>query len=56
MTRSMSLPPEVKLVRLAADLGDEEAERRLALWLDRMRERAAAGDEIARQVLAEWPG
>jgi hypothetical protein len=48
--------PEVKLVRLAADLGDEEAERRLALWLDRMRERAAAGDEIARQILAEWPG
>jgi hypothetical protein len=47
--------PEVKLVRLAADLGDEEAERRLALWLARMRERAAAGDEIARQILSEWP-
>jgi len=47
--------PEVKLLRLAADLGDEEAERRLALWLDRMRERAAAGDEIARQILAEGP-
>lgn len=47
--------PEVKLVRLAADLGDQAAERQLALWLDRMRERAAAGDEIARQVLAEWP-
>ena len=45
----------MKLVRLAADLGDEEAERRLAQWLDRMRERAAAGDEIARQILAEWP-
>jgi len=45
--------PEVKLVRLAAELGDEEAERRLARWLDRMRERAAAGDEIARQILAE---
>jgi hypothetical protein len=47
--------PEVKLVRLAADLGDEEAERRLARWLDRMRGRAAAGDEMARQILAEWP-
>jgi hypothetical protein len=45
----------VKLVRLAADLGDEDAERRLERRLDRLRERAAAGDEIARQVLAEWP-
>jgi predicted NBD/HSP70 family sugar kinase len=45
----------VKLMGLAADLGDEEAERQLARWLDRMRERAAAGDEIARQILAEWP-
>jgi hypothetical protein len=45
--------PEVKLMRLAAELGNEEAERRLARWLDRMRERAAAGDEIARQILAE---
>lgn len=46
---------EIKLVRLAADLGDEDAERRLARGLDRLRERAAAGDEVARQVLAEWP-
>jgi hypothetical protein len=47
--------PEVKLVRLAAELGDEDAERRLERWQDRMRERAAAGDEIARQILAEGP-
>jgi len=47
--------PEMKLARLAADLGDEHAERRVARWLDRMRERAASGDELARQMLAEWP-
>ncbi len=47
--------PGMKLVRLAADLGDEDAERRLELSLSRLRQRAAAGDEMARQVLAEWP-
>jgi hypothetical protein len=42
-------------VRLAAELGDEQAQRRLARWLARLRDRAAAGDEHARQFLAENP-
>ena len=46
---------DMKVVRLGADLGDDEAIGRLARWLDIMRERAAAGNEHARQVLAEWP-
>jgi hypothetical protein len=46
---------DMKVVRLAADLGDEDARCRLARGLDRLRERAAAGNEHARQTLAEWP-
>ncbi len=42
-------------VRLAADLGDDDARRHLERWLARLRERADAGDDHARQVLAEWP-
>ena len=33
---------DMKVVLLAADLGDDDARQRLARWLDRMRERAAA--------------
>lgn len=42
-------------VRLAAELGDEQARRHLAGWLARLRERAAAGNEHALQFLAENP-
>ena len=42
-------------VRLAAELGDADARRRLQGWLSRLRERAAAGDEHAQQFLAENP-
>jgi len=42
--------------RLAADLGDAGARRRLQVWLARLRERAAAGDEHAQGFLAENPG
>lgn len=41
--------------RLAAELGDVKARRRLQLWLARLRERAAAGDEHAQGFLAENP-
>jgi len=41
-------------VRLAADLGDDDAQRRLALRLARLRERASMGDDHARQLLAGW--
>jgi hypothetical protein len=41
--------------RLAAELGDAEARRRLQMWLARLRERAAAGDEHAGGFLAENP-
>ena len=35
----------MRVVRLAAELGDSGAQRRLERWLSRLRERAAAGDE-----------
>ena len=45
----------MRVVRLAAELGDDAARRRLQGWLARLRERAAAGDEHARQFLADNP-
>jgi hypothetical protein len=45
----------MRVVRLAAELGDDGARRRLQAWLSRLRERAAAGDENAREFLAENP-
>jgi hypothetical protein len=42
-------------VRLAAELGDEQAQRRLAGWLARLHERAVAGNEHALLFLAENP-
>jgi len=47
--------PGMREARLAAELGDVKARRRLQLWLARLRERAAAGDEHARRFLAENP-
>jgi hypothetical protein len=57
---------DMRVVRLAAELGDDAARRHLERWLSRLRERAAAGDEHARgflaenpdwqQLLAEWAG
>jgi hypothetical protein len=45
----------MRVVRLAAELGDDAARRRLQGWLSRLLERAAAGDEHARGFLAENP-
>jgi DNA-binding GntR family transcriptional regulator len=45
----------VRVVRLAAELGDDTARRRLQAWLSRLRERADAGDEHTREFLAENP-
>ena len=45
----------MRVVRLAAELGDDAARRRLQAWLSRLRERADAGDEHAREFLAENP-
>jgi hypothetical protein len=42
-------------VRLAAEVGDADARRRLRGWLSRLREHAAAGDEHAQRFLAENP-
>jgi hypothetical protein len=57
---------DMKVVRLAAELGDDAARRHLERWLSRLRQRAADGDEYARgflaenpdwqHFLAEWPG
>jgi hypothetical protein len=56
----------MRVVRLAAELGDDGARRNVEHWLSRMRQRAADGDQFAleflaenpdwRQYLAEWPG
>jgi hypothetical protein len=45
----------IKVIRPLADGGDQVAERFLQVWLSRLRERAAAGDEHARGFLAENP-
>lgn len=45
----------MRVARLAAELGDDAARRRLRVWLARLCERAAAGDEHARGFLAENP-
>jgi hypothetical protein len=45
----------MRVVRLAAELGDDTARRRLQVWLSRLRERADAGDEHAQRFLAENP-
>ena len=46
---------DMRVVRLAAELGHDAARRRLQAWLARLRERAAAGDEHAQGFLAENP-
>jgi len=45
----------MRVVRLAAELGDDAAQQHLVGWLSRLRERAEAGDEHARGFLAENP-
>ena len=62
LTRAHSM----KVVRLAAELGDDAARRHLERWLSRLRQRAADGDVHAgeflaenpdwKQLLAGWPG
>jgi hypothetical protein len=46
---------DMRVARLAAERGDDTARGRLERWLARLRERAEAGDEHARQFLAENP-
>jgi len=45
----------MRVARLAAELGDEAAQRRIRVWLAKLRERTAAGDEHGRGFLAENP-
>jgi hypothetical protein len=44
----------LEVLRLRADLGDDDARQMLVGWLARMRERAQAGNEYAQRALAEW--
>lgn len=46
---------DMKVVRLAAELGDDAARRRLGRALSRLRVRADAGNEHAQRFLAESP-
>jgi hypothetical protein len=45
----------MRVVRLAAELGDGGAQRQLGRWLSRLNERSAAGDEYVQRFLAENP-
>jgi hypothetical protein len=45
----------MSVVPIAAELGDDAARRRLQAWLSRLRERAEAGDEGAREILEAPP-
>jgi hypothetical protein len=45
----------MRVARLQAELGDDQAQRRLHVWLARLRERANTGDEHAQGFLAENP-
>ena len=44
---------DMRVVRVAAELGDEQARRRLERWLARLHERAEAGDEHTLRFLEE---
>jgi hypothetical protein len=46
---------DMRVTRLAAELGDDAARGRLERWLARLRERAEAADTHARQFLAGNP-
>jgi hypothetical protein len=46
---------DMRLVRMAAELGDEAARQRVEAWLGRLRRRAETGDTYARDFLAENP-
>lgn len=46
---------DMRVARLAAELGDDGAQRQLERWLPRLRERAAAGDEYVQRFLAGNP-
>jgi hypothetical protein len=46
---------DMRVVYLAAELGDDAARRRLQVWLARLRERAQAGEEHAQGFLADNP-
>lgn len=46
---------DMRVVRLAAGLGDDAARQRLERWLPRLRQRTAEGDQYARTFLAENP-
>ena len=50
----LAMRQELELVHLAADLGDDDARRRLTRWLAWLRDRASRGDDRARQLLAGW--
>jgi hypothetical protein len=45
----------IAVLRLAAELGDPSAQRSVRRWVARLRDRAAAGNEHAREFLAENP-
>ena len=55
MARWLTRQHRMTIVRLSAELGDDDAQRRLERWLARMQERVDAGDEHARQFLADNP-
>ena len=50
---------DVEVIRIGAEAGDEDCQRRLALWQVRMaeyRRLAAAGDKHAQRMVETWRG
>jgi hypothetical protein len=45
---------DMRIVQLAAEAGDDDARQRLERWLARLRERAAAGQQVAQRILNDW--
>jgi hypothetical protein len=45
---------DMRVLQLAAELGDDDARQRLDRWLARSRDRAAHGQHPAEHVLADW--
>jgi hypothetical protein len=42
------------IVQLAAEAGDDHARQRLERWLARLRERMAAGQQVAQGIEHDW--
>jgi hypothetical protein len=45
---------DMRIVQIAAEVGDQSARTRLEHWLAMLRYRATSGNDAAREILADW--